>query len=60
GQLGFQDAASALMEEVIFFHDHAIIILAIIISLVIYAAVSLIINKYTCRSLVEGQEIETI
>ncbi|WP_459468052.1 cytochrome c oxidase subunit II transmembrane domain-containing protein [Erwinia amylovora] len=48
------------MEEVIFFHDHAIIILAIIISLVIYAAVSLIINKYTCRSLVEGQEIETI
>ncbi len=31
-----------------------------IIRLVGYAAVSLIINKFTCRSLVEGQEIETI
>nr|QIT03186.1 cytochrome c oxidase subunit II [Phymorhynchus sp. LD-2020] len=60
GQLGFQDAASALMEEVIFFHDHAMMILAMIISLVMYAAVSLMMNKYTCRSLVEGQEIETI
>ena len=60
GQLGFQDAASPLIEELIFFHDHAMIILVIIISLVGYAAVSLIVNKYTCRSLVEGQSIETI
>ena len=60
GQWGFQDAASPLMEELIFFHDHAIIILVIIISLVGYAALSLMINTYTCRSLVEGQEIETI
>jgi len=60
GQWGFQDAASPLMEELIFFHDHAIIILVIIIRLVGYAAVSLIMNTYTCRSLVEGQEIETI
>ena len=43
-----------------FFHDHAILILVIVIRLVTYAAVSLILNKYTCRSLVEGQEIETI
>lgn len=60
GQLGFQDAASPLIEELIFFHDHAIIILIIIISLVGYAAFSLIINKLSCRSLVEGQAIETI
>ena len=60
GQWGFQDAASPLMEELIFFHDHAIIILVMIISLVGYAALSLILNTYTCRSLVEGQEIETI
>nr|AXA45350.1 cytochrome c oxidase subunit II [Toxicochlespira sp. MNHN IM 2013-9841] len=60
GQLGFQDAASALMEEMIFFHDHAMMILVMIISLVGYAAVSLMMSKYTCRSLVEGQEIETI
>nr|YP_010985473.1 cytochrome c oxidase subunit II [Unedogemmula leucotropis]WOK81717.1 cytochrome c oxidase subunit 2 [Unedogemmula leucotropis] len=60
GQLGFQDAASPLMEELIFFHDHAMMILIMIISLVGYAALSLMTNKYTCRSLVEGQEIETI
>lgn len=60
GQLGFQDAASPLIEELIFFHDHAIIILVMIISLVGYAALSLILNKFSCRSLVEGQEIETI
>nr|YP_009000275.1 cytochrome c oxidase subunit II [Semisulcospira libertina]YP_010980736.1 cytochrome c oxidase subunit II [Koreoleptoxis friniana]AHC70258.1 cytochrome c oxidase subunit II [Semisulcospira libertina]WOC88156.1 cytochrome c oxidase subunit II [Koreoleptoxis friniana] len=60
GQLGFQDAASPLMEELIFFHDHAMMILVMIISLVGYAALSLMLNKLTCRSLVEGQEIETI
>ncbi|YP_009048966.1 cytochrome c oxidase subunit II (mitochondrion) [Pomacea canaliculata] len=60
GQLGFQDAASPLMEELIFFHDHAMTILTLIISLVGYAALSLMLNSYTCRSLVEGQEIETI
>nr|QRG01401.1 cytochrome c oxidase subunit 2 [Mammilla mammata] len=60
GQWGFQDAASPLMEELIFFHDHAMMILVMIISLVGYAAVSLMTNKFTCRSLVEGQEIETI
>nr|UFI48570.1 cytochrome c oxidase subunit II [Amalda fuscolingua] len=60
GQLGFQDAASPLMEELIFFHDHAMMILIMIISLVGYAALFLMVNKYTCRSLVEGQEIETI
>nr|UFI48583.1 cytochrome c oxidase subunit II [Amalda bellonorium] len=60
GQLGFQDAASPLMEELIFFHDHAMMILITTISLVGYAALFLMVNKYTCRSLVEGQEIETI
>nr|AEK84148.1 cytochrome c oxidase subunit II [Cymbiola pulchra] len=60
GQLGFQDAASPLMEELIFFHDHAMTILVMIISLVGYAAMSLMMNKYTYRSLMEGQSIETI
>nr|QMP96513.1 cytochrome c oxidase subunit II [Bithynia leachii] len=60
GQLGFQDAASPLMEELIFFHDHAMMILIMIVSLVGYAALSLMANKLSCRSLVEGQAIETI
>nr|AOY40903.1 cytochrome c oxidase subunit 2 [Cipangopaludina cathayensis] len=60
GQLGFQDAVSPMMEELIFFHDHAMMILIMIVSFVGYAAVSLMLNKFKCRSLVEGQEIETI
>jgi cytochrome c oxidase subunit 2 len=60
GQLIFTDASSPLIEELIFFHDHAIIILTLIVSLVGYAALSLMFNKFSCRSLVEGQEIETI
>nr|BAN63347.1 cytochrome c oxidase subunit II [Ifremeria nautilei] len=60
GQWGFQDAGSPLMEELIFFHDHAMMILVMIMVLVTYAAISLMLNKYTCRSLVEGQEIETV
>lgn len=59
-QLGFQDAASPLIEEMIFFHDHAIMILVIIVRLVGYVSISLGFNKYTSRSLIEGQEIETI
>nr|YP_010852298.1 cytochrome c oxidase subunit II [Desmaulus extinctorium]WGH72830.1 cytochrome c oxidase subunit 2 [Desmaulus extinctorium] len=60
GQLGFQDAASPLMEELIYFHDHAIMILVMIISLVGYASTALVMEKHTCRLLVEGQEIETV
>nr|YP_009434653.1 cytochrome c oxidase subunit 2 [Tectus pyramis]ATF29385.1 cytochrome c oxidase subunit 2 [Tectus pyramis] len=60
GQLGFQDAASPLMEQLIYFHDHAMLVLVLIISLVSYAAVSLMTNKYISRYVLEGQEIETI
>nr|QIZ12651.1 cytochrome c oxidase subunit II [Callochiton steinenii] len=60
GQLGFQDAASPLMEQLIFFHDHAMLILIMIISLVSYAAFSLLFNKLISRFTLEGQHIETI
>lgn len=60
GQWGFQDAASPIMEQLIFFHDHAILVLVIIISLLIYAAMSLILNKITSRFTLERQQIETI
>ena len=48
------------MEQLIFFHDHAMLILVMIVSLVGYAFVGLINNSFTCRYLLEGQEIETI
>lgn len=60
GQWGFQDAASPMIEQLIFFHDHAMLVLVIIISLLRYAAVSLLSNRYVTRDRLERQEIETI
>lgn len=58
--LGFQDSASPLIEQLIFFHDHAILILVIITTLVGYIIASLFFNKLTNRFLLEGQTIEII
>uniref|UniRef100_UPI0030FE175F cytochrome c oxidase subunit II n=1 Tax=Acanthochitona defilippii TaxID=761903 RepID=UPI0030FE175F len=60
GQWGFQDAASPMMEQLIFFHDHAMLVLVMIISLLSYAAISLLSNRYVTRDSLESQEIETI
>lgn len=60
GQWGFQDAASPMIEQLIFFHDHAILVLVIIISLLRYAAISLLGNRYVSRSRLERQAIETV
>jgi len=60
GQLLFQDAASPIILQLISFHDHTLIILTLVISLVAYAIGSLIVNKLTNRYLIEAQQIETI
>lgn len=60
GQLGFQDAASPIISILIGFHDHAILVLTIVITFVGYAILALIINKYSCRNILEAQEVETI
>ena len=59
-QLGFQDAASPIINQLIIFHDHAILIICLILSLVLYATLSLLISRFTCRNILEAQEIETI
>ncbi|YP_004123176.1 cytochrome c oxidase subunit II (mitochondrion) [Panulirus ornatus] len=58
--LGFQDSASPLMEQLIFFHDHTMIILIVITSLVGYMMASLLFNTLTNRFLLENQTIEMI
>nr|UPL65652.1 cytochrome c oxidase subunit II [Petillopsis calcar] len=60
GNLGMQDAASPLMEQLIFFHDHAMMILLMITVLVAYIMATLMINKFINRTLLEGQMIEFI
>lgn len=58
--LTIQDRASPLIEQLIFFHDHTLIILLIITVLVGYIISSLFFNKFNYRYLLEGQIIELI
>nr|UAM91036.1 cytochrome c oxidase subunit 2 [Illiberis pruni] len=55
-----QNSTSPLMEQIIFFHDHTLIILIMITMLVSYLLISLFFNNYINRFLLEGQMIEII
>lgn len=55
-----QNGATPLIEQIIFFHDHTLIILVIITILVGYLIINLFFNKYINRFLLEGQIIELI
>nr|ABY55946.1 cytochrome oxidase subunit II [Pterostichus hoplites] len=58
--LNFQDSSSPLMEQLIFFHDHTLMILMMITMLVGYLMITLFFNNYINRLLLEGQMIEVI
>lgn len=58
--LNLQNSASPLIEQIIFFHDHTLIILIIITILVRYIIITLFFNKYINRFLLEEQIIEII
>nr|AII02295.1 cytochrome c oxidase subunit II [Perimede sp. MJT-2014] len=55
-----QNSASPLMEQIIFFHDHTLIILIMITILVGYLMLNLFFNKFINRFLLENQMIELI
>nr|AYN50401.1 cytochrome c oxidase subunit 2 [Lepyrus sp. G312] len=55
-----QDSASPLMEQLMFFHDHTLMILIIITILVSQMLISMLFNNLTHRYLLEGQLIEMI
>nr|QXI88809.1 cytochrome c oxidase subunit II [Onryza maga] len=58
--LNLQNSASPLMEQIIFFHDHTMVILTMITILVMYMLIMLFFNKYINRFLLEQQLIEMI
>nr|YP_010865931.1 cytochrome c oxidase subunit II [Furcatopanorpa longihypovalva]WGT92138.1 cytochrome c oxidase subunit 2 [Furcatopanorpa longihypovalva]WGT92151.1 cytochrome c oxidase subunit 2 [Furcatopanorpa longihypovalva]WGT92164.1 cytochrome c oxidase subunit 2 [Furcatopanorpa longihypovalva] len=58
--LGLQNSASPLMEQLTFFHDHTMLIVIMITVLVGYMMSSLFFNKFTNRYLLESQGIEVI
>nr|QPB70922.1 cytochrome c oxidase subunit II [Lonchodes philippinicus] len=55
-----QDSYSPLMEQLIFFHDHIMMILMMIVMTVSYIMFMLNMNKNIDRNLLEGQAIELI
>nr|AWT08106.1 cytochrome c oxidase subunit II [Eigenmannia humboldtii] len=59
-QLGFQDAASPVMEELLHFHDHALMIVFMISTLVLYIMVAMVSTKLTNKYILDSQEIEII
>nr|YP_010414751.1 cytochrome c oxidase subunit II [Hybos grossipes]URT60151.1 cytochrome c oxidase subunit 2 [Hybos grossipes] len=58
--LNLQDSASPLMEQLIFFHDHVLLILIMITILVSYLMFMLFFNNFSNRYLLHGQTIEII
>nr|QFZ89383.1 cytochrome oxidase subunit II [Megascolecidae sp. SC201737-01] len=60
GQISFQDAASSVMMQLISFHDHTLIILTLVLTVVGYALIVLMFNKHINRYILEAQTIETI
>lgn len=59
-QTGFQDATSPVIEELVHFHDHALIVLYIISCLVLYLLVAMVTTKLTNKLVLDSQEIEII
>ena len=59
-QLGLTDAASPVIEEIIYFHDHVILVLILITCLISYSITVLITSTYLYRFLTDGHVIETV
>nr|AIS86054.1 cytochrome oxidase subunit II [Timema podura] len=58
--LSFQNSASPIMEQLIFFHDHAMMILTMVVMMVLYLMWTLMENKQINRNLLEGNTIEIV
>nr|ADM47004.1 cytochrome oxidase subunit II [Microcebus rufus]ADM47011.1 cytochrome oxidase subunit II [Microcebus rufus]ADM47012.1 cytochrome oxidase subunit II [Microcebus rufus] len=59
-QLGFQDAASPIMEELVYFHDHTLMIVFLISSLVLYIISLMLTTELTHTNTMDAQEVETV
>nr|YP_009991885.1 cytochrome c oxidase subunit II [Urocolius indicus]QNN84759.1 cytochrome c oxidase subunit II [Urocolius indicus] len=58
-QLGFQDASSPIMEELVEFHDHALMVALAICSLVLYLLTLMLMENLSSNT-VDAQEVELI
>nr|ADK54948.1 cytochrome oxidase subunit II [Xanthippus montanus] len=58
--LSLQDSASPLMEQLSFFHDHTMIVLLLITTIVGYSLSYMLTMNYSNRNMLHGHLIETI
>nr|NP_443648.1 cytochrome c oxidase subunit II [Monopterus albus]UFZ01340.1 cytochrome c oxidase subunit II [Monopterus albus]UVW82123.1 cytochrome c oxidase subunit II [Monopterus albus]BAB70368.1 cytochrome c oxidase subunit II [Monopterus albus] len=59
-QLGLQDATSPVMEELIQFHDHTLMIALLVSTMVFYTILTTVTTKLTNKNMLDSQGIETI
>nr|YP_009700459.1 cytochrome c oxidase subunit II [Xenopus allofraseri]QEQ13530.1 cytochrome c oxidase subunit II [Xenopus allofraseri] len=59
-QLSFQDAASPIMEELLHFHDHTLMAVFLISTLVLYIITIMMTTKLTNTNSMDAQEIEMV
>nr|YP_009003616.1 cytochrome c oxidase subunit II [Schistometopum gregorii]AGZ19102.1 cytochrome c oxidase subunit II [Schistometopum gregorii] len=59
-QLGFQDAASPIMEELLHFHDHTLMVVFLISTLVLYVISIMMTTKLTSTNYMDAQDVEMI
>nr|YP_001661345.1 cytochrome c oxidase subunit II [Daubentonia madagascariensis]AHN16324.1 cytochrome c oxidase subunit II [Daubentonia madagascariensis]AII98277.1 cytochrome c oxidase subunit II [Daubentonia madagascariensis]AII98290.1 cytochrome c oxidase subunit II [Daubentonia madagascariensis]AII98303.1 cytochrome c oxidase subunit II [Daubentonia madagascariensis]AII98316.1 cytochrome c oxidase subunit II [Daubentonia madagascariensis] len=59
-QMGFQDATSPIMEELLYFHDHTLMIVFMISSLVLYTISLMLTTSLTHTNTMNAQEVETV
>ena len=60
GQIIFQDAASSVILQLISFHDHTLLVLTLVLTVVGYALIALILNTHVNRYILEAQTVETV
>lgn len=60
GSLYFQNRSSPVMEQIIFFHDHRILVIVIILVLVGYILIRSYWNRFYNLKIIEGQELESV
>nr|WNH20441.1 cytochrome c oxidase subunit II [Schultzidia johnstonensis] len=59
-QLGFQNAASPVMEEMLHFHDHTLMIVFLISTLVLYIIIAMVTTNLTNLYIIDSQSIEIV
>nr|WNH21700.1 cytochrome c oxidase subunit II [Aulostomus maculatus] len=59
-QIGFQDAGAPMMEELLHFHDHALMVVFLISAFVLYIITTMVTTSLTNKSLMDSQEMEII